>query len=292
MGTGRLGCRRPLALSRCPAPPLAALQSCPIQSKGVKLPHPPQSISPFSHKALQNGMCLLLPTNNAFRANVHGISGLVVEYIVAIDVTRVQFPADAIYHLSSGKVVWPASPRPMVDSLPADSWFIDALALCATITHDWWHLWNCGGADIMPHTLLGSIQIVAQPPSGTGTHHGPSAMPGARAAQAFALRIIDFGNAPRTLWPSGLRRQTQVLVERSAWVRTPQVSFSSPCIACSPCLDPRLPHFTQHGLPDGPVVVALAWWHAAWCPTPALAMPRINATPPASRPLRKHVHFY
>ena len=29
----------------------------------------------------------------------------------------------------------------------------------------------------------------------------------------------------RTVWPSGLRRQTQVLVERSAWVRTPQLSF-------------------------------------------------------------------
>ena len=28
--------------------------------------------------------------------SVHGISGLVVEYIVAIDVTRVCFPADAL----------------------------------------------------------------------------------------------------------------------------------------------------------------------------------------------------
>ena len=28
-------------------------------------------------------------------ANAHGISGLVVEYIVAIDVTRVRFPVDA-----------------------------------------------------------------------------------------------------------------------------------------------------------------------------------------------------
>ena len=33
-------------------------------------------------------------------------------------------------------------------------------------------------------------------------------------------------NAPvKTLWPSGLRRQTQVLVEQSAWVQTPQVSI-------------------------------------------------------------------
>ena len=29
-----------------------------------------------------------------------------------------------------------------------------------------------------------------------------------------------------SVWPSGLRRQTQVLVEQSSWVRTPQVSFS------------------------------------------------------------------
>ena len=28
-----------------------------------------------------------------------------------------------------------------------------------------------------------------------------------------------------TVWPSGLRRETQVLVEQSAWVRTPQLSF-------------------------------------------------------------------
>jgi hypothetical protein len=28
-----------------------------------------------------------------------------------------------------------------------------------------------------------------------------------------------------SVWPSGLRRQTQVLVERSAWVRTPQLTF-------------------------------------------------------------------
>ena len=29
-------------------------------------------------------------------SSAHGISGLVVEYIVAIDVTRVRFPADAL----------------------------------------------------------------------------------------------------------------------------------------------------------------------------------------------------
>ena len=31
-----------------------------------------------------------------------------------------------------------------------------------------------------------------------------------------------------TVWPSGLRRQTQVLVEKSAWVRTPQLSLCFP----------------------------------------------------------------
>ena len=31
--------------------------------------------------------------------SLHRISGLVVEYIVAIDVTRVRFPADALLHL-------------------------------------------------------------------------------------------------------------------------------------------------------------------------------------------------
>ena len=32
----------------------------------------------------------------------HGISGLVVEYIVAIDVTRVRFPADALFSRTWG----------------------------------------------------------------------------------------------------------------------------------------------------------------------------------------------
>ena len=34
--------------------------------------------------------------------------------------------------------------------------------------------------------------------------------------KGFSVRV--------TVWPSGLRRQTQVLVEQSAWVRTPQLS--------------------------------------------------------------------
>ena len=36
------------------------------------------------------------------RANLKGISGLVVEYIVAIDVTRVRFPADAFFVSAPG----------------------------------------------------------------------------------------------------------------------------------------------------------------------------------------------
>ena len=38
------------------------------------------------------------------------------------------------------------------------------------------------------------------------------------------LGITSASSVP-TVWPSGLRRQTQVLVEQSAWVRTPQLSI-------------------------------------------------------------------
>ena len=40
-----------------------------------------------------------------------------------------------------------------------------------------------------------------------------------------ALRCGSFLIHVPSVWPSGLRRQTQVLVERSAWVRTPQLTF-------------------------------------------------------------------
>ena len=36
-----------------------------------------------------------------------GISGLVVEYIVAIDVTRVRFPADAFFDMGSFQCIRP-----------------------------------------------------------------------------------------------------------------------------------------------------------------------------------------
>ena len=43
-----------------------------------------------------------------------------------------------------------------------------------------------------------------------------------------------------TVWPSGLRRQTQVLVEQSAWVRTPQLSnFGAGVSLPVPCLGPE-----------------------------------------------------
>ena len=32
-------------------------------------------------------------------------------------------------------------------------------------------------------------------------------------------------NAPQSVWPSGLRRQTQVLVVQTAWVRTPPLTL-------------------------------------------------------------------
>ena len=40
-----------------------------------------------------------------------------------------------------------------------------------------------------------------------------------------ALRCGSFPVHVPSVWPSGLRRQTQVLVERSAWVQTPQLTF-------------------------------------------------------------------
>ena len=41
----------------------------------------------------------------------------------------------------------------------------------------------------------------------------------------FALGRGSFPVYVPSVWPSGLRRQTQVLVERSAWVRIPQLTF-------------------------------------------------------------------
>ena len=40
-------------------------------------------------------MCLAAQKDELYRHAEQGISGLVVEYIVAIDVTRARFPADA-----------------------------------------------------------------------------------------------------------------------------------------------------------------------------------------------------
>ena len=53
-------------------------------------------------------------------------------------------------------------------------------------------------------------------------------------AETIPSQLVKLLPAPRTfmrlvahksVWPSGLRRQTQVLVEQSAWVRTPQLSI-------------------------------------------------------------------
>ena len=45
-------------------------------------------------------------------AAANGISGLVVEYIVAIDVTRVRFPADALglFYVALTGIFMPANP--------------------------------------------------------------------------------------------------------------------------------------------------------------------------------------
>ena len=68
---------------------------------------------------------------------------------------------------------------------------------------------------------------------------------------AFSRRVVaqpDAAESSRrgrksrntTVWPSGLRRQTQVLVEQSAWVRTPQLSnFGAGVSLPVPCLGPE-----------------------------------------------------
>ena len=48
-----------------------------------------------------------------------GISGLVVEYIVAIDVTWVQFPADALFSLKGFFYEHHSCVPPTIETLPA-----------------------------------------------------------------------------------------------------------------------------------------------------------------------------
>ena len=84
--------------------------------------------------------------------NCHSISGLVVEYIVAIDVTRVRFPADAFFRLLL---------------------ISDALELA-----------------LLPGADRNCLSEVAS-----------------------------------TVWPSGLRRWTQVPLSPDAWARTSQLSI-------------------------------------------------------------------
>ena len=60
---------------------------CPVSHKACgrwkgRVPNPKPSLGPAT-------------TRRLLRRQASGISGLVVEYIVAIDVTRVRFPADA-----------------------------------------------------------------------------------------------------------------------------------------------------------------------------------------------------
>jgi hypothetical protein len=60
---------------------------------------------------------------------------------------------------------------------------------------------------------------------------------------ALLYRERNVNAAPTTLWPSGLRRWTQVPLSPDAWVRIPQVSFNARGYATvsqsmPPCLNP------------------------------------------------------
>ena len=60
------------------------------------------------------------------------------------------------------------------------------------------------------------------PGSNPGLDSFTSASPKLRLA---AILTVSGSIERKTVWPSGLRRQTQVLVEQSAWVRIPQLTF-------------------------------------------------------------------
>ena len=122
----RHACVRPLA--RCaPAPPRVTWQLCLRSSKGSppSACRPPLAgpmlacLPPSRHQgtSLEHAAIALIPRDppprleslraarckwnrHAASPNFTSISGLVVEYIVAIDVTRVRFPADALIALS------------------------------------------------------------------------------------------------------------------------------------------------------------------------------------------------
>ena len=74
------------------------------------------------------------------------------------------------------------------------------------------------GLDFRAHASMDDVQTTTLIPS--------SAMD-ARLFEinAKSLETQRLPSIFKTVWPSGLRRQTQVLVERSAWVRTPQLSL-------------------------------------------------------------------
>ena len=78
---------------------MAIRQNC----RRVKVPSMPDNARATRNMAKSGGSARAIdhthPTGckaRAPREELNGISGLVVEYIVAIDVTRVRFPADAI----------------------------------------------------------------------------------------------------------------------------------------------------------------------------------------------------
>ena len=94
-GSPPSACRPPLA-----GPMLAGLQ--PSRHQGASFAHGAVALiprdSPPRLKSWQAARCKR--NRHAASPNFTSISGLVVEYIVAIDVTRVRFPADALFALS------------------------------------------------------------------------------------------------------------------------------------------------------------------------------------------------
>ena len=66
-----------------------------LHGSGRRAGVPPPSGIPTA----MTGLSRILSTSGKCGFVVTSISGLVVEYIVAIDVTRVRFPADAFYGL-------------------------------------------------------------------------------------------------------------------------------------------------------------------------------------------------
>ena len=94
-------------------------------------------------------------------------SGLVVEYIVAIDVTRVRFPADAVFDVSCGSVCHLFSANTVAAAQRQDvclAWQCvhvavlrrRAIAVCRLHSNERSAVWNsCGGGHTLKWRIAG-----------------------------------------------------------------------------------------------------------------------------------------